>query len=58
MHIVRNAKVDEIARGLVTYDAADAAKIVGRSTKDIEALLGFKGPDEIIHRDDMALGGE
>ncbi|MBG0793296.1 glutamate 5-kinase [Methylocystis sp. H62] len=56
--LIRNAKGGEIGRGLVTYDALDAAKIVGRSTKDIEALLGFKGPDEIIHRDDMALGGE
>jgi len=56
--LIRNAKGGEIGRGLVTYDASDAAKIVGRSTKDIESLLGFKGPDEIIHRDDMALGGE
>jgi glutamate 5-kinase len=55
--VIRNAKGGEIGRGLVTYDAVDAAKIIGRSTKDIEALLGFKGLDEIIHRDDMALGG-
>ncbi len=56
--VIRNAGGGEIGRGLVTYDALDAAKIAGRSTKDIEALLGFKGPDEIIHRDDMALAGE
>jgi glutamate 5-kinase len=53
--VIRNHKGGEIGRGLVTYDAVDAAKIVGRSSKDIEALLGFKGPDEVIHRDDMAL---
>jgi glutamate 5-kinase len=56
--VIRNHRGGEIGRGLVTYDAIDAAKIAGRSTKDIEALLGFKGPDEIIHRDDMALAGE
>jgi glutamate 5-kinase len=56
--VIRNHQGGEIGRGLVTYDAIDAAKIMGRSTKDIEALLGFKGPDEIIHRDDMALAGE
>jgi glutamate 5-kinase len=56
--VIRNHQGGEIGRGLVTYDAVDAAKIMGRSTKDIEALLGFKGPDEIIHRDDMALAGE
>ncbi|MBI3275293.1 MAG: glutamate 5-kinase, partial [Methylocystis sp.] len=56
--LIRNARGGEIGRGLVTYDASDAAQIIGRSSRDIEGLLGFKGPDEIIHRDDMALGGE
>jgi glutamate 5-kinase len=56
--VIRNAEGGEIGRGLVTYDASDAVKIIGRSSKDIEGLLGFKGPDELIHRDDMALAGE
>jgi len=56
--VIRNARGGEIGRGLVTYDAVDAAGIAGRSTREIEGLLGFKGPDEIIHRDDMALSGE
>jgi glutamate 5-kinase len=56
--VIRNHQGGEIGRGLVTYDAVDAAKIAGRSTKDIEGLLGFRGPDEVIHRDDMALAGE
>jgi glutamate 5-kinase len=56
--LIRNARGGEIGRGLVTYDASDAIRIVGRSSRDIESVLGFKGPDEIIHRDDMALSGE
>ena len=56
--VIRDANGGEIGRGLVTYDAADAVRIIGRSSKDIEGLLGFKGPDELIHRDDMALVGE
>jgi len=56
--LIRNSSGSEIGRGLVTYDATDAAKILGHSTREIERLLGFKGPDEIIHRDDMALSGE
>ena len=56
--LIRDAGGGEIGRGLVTYDATDAAKIVGRSSKDIEALLGYRGPDELIHRDDMAFKGE
>ncbi len=56
--VIRNPAGGEIGRGLVTYDALDAARIIGRSSRDIEGLLGFKGPDEIIHRDDMALAGD
>ncbi|HEY8163492.1 MAG TPA: glutamate 5-kinase [Methylocystis sp.] len=56
--VIRDHRGGEIGRGLVTYDAVDAAKISGRSTRDIEAVLGYKGPDEVIHRDDMALAGE
>jgi glutamate 5-kinase len=47
----------EIARGLVAYDAAEAARIAGRRTGDIEILLGFKGRDEMVHRDDMVMTG-
>jgi glutamate 5-kinase len=45
----------EIARGLVTYDAADAQKIIGLKSTEIEKMLGFRGRDEIVHRDDMVL---
>ena len=49
----------EIARGLVAYDANDAAKILGLKSSEIEKVLGFRGRDELIHRDDMVLmGGE
>jgi glutamate 5-kinase len=56
--VIRDPNGAEIGRGLVTYDASDAARIIGRSSRDIEAVLGFKGPDELIHRDDMALSGD
>ena len=49
----------EIARGLVAYDAGDAAKILGLKSSEIEKVLGFRARDELIHRDDMVLmGGE
>ncbi len=47
----------EIARGLIAYDAGDAHSILGRRSAEIEILLGFKGRDEIIHRDDLVLMG-
>jgi glutamate 5-kinase len=45
----------EVARGIVAYSDADAARIMGRKSSEIEALLGFRGRDEMIHRDDLVL---
>lgn len=47
----------EIARGLVAYDSADAQKIAGRKSSEIEAILGYAGRNAMVHRDDMALTG-
>nr|WP_246728563.1 glutamate 5-kinase [Microvirga terricola] len=44
-----------LGRGLVAYDADDAARIIGRPSSEIEAILGYPGRAEMIHRDDMAL---
>jgi glutamate 5-kinase len=33
----------------------DAARIIGRKSADIETVLGFRGRDEIVHRDDLVL---
>ena len=56
--LVRGPDGAEIGRGLVAYDAADAATIKGRSSADVLALLGYEGRTEMVHRDDLALGGE
>lgn len=45
----------DIARGLTTYSSDDARIIQGRRSEEIEALLGFAGRDEIIHRDNLVL---
>ncbi|MBX9634441.1 MAG: glutamate 5-kinase [Magnetospirillum sp.] len=46
-----------LGRGMVAYSAEDARKIMGRKSADIEALLGFRGRDELIHRDDLVMEG-
>jgi glutamate 5-kinase len=56
--VIRGPDTAEIGRGLVAYDAEDAAKIKGRSSADILGILGFSGRIEMVHRDDMVLGGE
>jgi glutamate 5-kinase len=45
----------EVGRGIAAYSDQDAARIIGRRTADIEGILGFRGRDEIVHRDDMVL---
>lgn len=53
--LVRTLDGREVARGLSAYAADDARRIAGRRSGDIEDILGFRGRDEIIHRDDLVL---
>ena len=45
----------EIGRGLCAYDHADAQQIIGHKSREIERILGYRGRDEMIHRDDLVL---
>jgi glutamate 5-kinase len=56
--IIRGPDGAEIARGLCAYDAEDAHKIRGRSSSDIDTILGFSGRAEMVHRDDLVVGRE
>jgi glutamate 5-kinase len=53
--LVKDAGGREVARGLIAYSAADAARILGHKSREIEALLGYRGREELIHRDDLVL---
>jgi glutamate 5-kinase len=50
-----NADGVEIARGLVNYNANEAALIQGQSTESIAGILGYRGDDELIHRDNLVV---
>jgi len=52
---VLSADGAEIARGMVAYSDVDAARIMGRKSSEIADILGFRGRDEMIHRDDLVL---
>ena len=56
--VIRGPDAAEIGRGLVAYDAGDATLIKGRSSADILGILGFAGRVEMVHRDDLVVGGE
>ena len=45
----------EIGRGLINYGAEDASKIMGKSSSEFEAILGYADDAELIHRDNMVL---
>ena len=44
-----------VGKGLSAYAAKDAVKIVGKQTSEIQAILGFAGRNELVHRDDMSI---
>ena len=45
----------EVARGLSAYSSEDARAIAGHKSGEIEAILGYRGRDEMIHRDDLVV---
>ncbi len=53
--VVKSPDGTEIARGLIAYSAEDARRIMGHKSREIAALLGYRGRQELIHRDDLVL---
>jgi glutamate 5-kinase len=45
----------ELARGLINYSAEESRRIMGRSSGEIEAILGYVDEPELIHRDNLVL---
>jgi len=56
--ILKNAAGAEIGCGLCAYSLEDAQRILGHKSGEFEALLGYRGRDEMIHRDDLVLTEE
>jgi glutamate 5-kinase len=44
-----------IGRGRAAYAASEVALIQGQKSGRIAELLGRKGPDEVIHRDQLVI---
>jgi glutamate 5-kinase len=47
----------ELARGISAYNSEEARAISGQASARFEALLGYSGPDALIHRDDLVMLG-
>ncbi len=46
---------NEIARGLVNYDAQETGRIKGQPSGRIREILGYLDEEELIHRDNLVL---
>ncbi|HEY1300670.1 MAG TPA: glutamate 5-kinase [Stellaceae bacterium] len=53
--IVRDRAGAEAGRGVSAYSSADICRIAGHKSGEIAGILGYRGRDEIIHRDDLVV---
>jgi glutamate 5-kinase len=45
----------EFAKGVIGYNLMELLRIMGKKTSEIEATLGYKYGDEVIHRDNLVI---
>jgi glutamate 5-kinase len=55
---IRDRSGRVLARGLVNYDAAACAALQGRHSDEIDAILGFRGYDALVTRDNLVLSSD
>jgi glutamate 5-kinase len=48
----------KLGMGLVNYTSGDIRKIMGLKSFQIQAVLGYKSYDEVIHRDNLVIDAE
>ncbi|MBV9555315.1 MAG: glutamate 5-kinase, partial [Alphaproteobacteria bacterium] len=53
--VIQTPAGGEAGRGLSAYASSDIQRIAGHKSGEIAAILGYRGRDEIIHRDDLVL---
>jgi glutamate 5-kinase len=56
--IIRSRAGTEAGRGLSAYASTDISRIAGHRSGEIADILGYRGRDEIIHRDDLVVTGK
>ncbi|MGD9665205.1 MAG: PUA domain-containing protein, partial [Novosphingobium sp.] len=52
---IRNKEGTALAQGLIEYDAADCARILGLTSAEQEAALGYAPRSAVVHRDQLVL---
>ena len=52
---IADKALKEFAKGTVNYSSSELSKIKGLKTGEIKNVLGYKGPDEAIHKDNLVI---
>ncbi|HZS84664.1 MAG TPA: glutamate 5-kinase [Stellaceae bacterium] len=55
--LIRTRAGRAAARGLAAYGSDEARRIAGHKSGEIAALLGYRGREEMVHRDDLVVTG-
>jgi glutamate 5-kinase len=55
--VIIRTRGGEIARGLVANGSDEARRIAGHKSGEIAVLLGYRGREEMVHRDDLVVTG-
>ncbi|YAI82071.1 MAG: glutamate 5-kinase [cyanobacterium endosymbiont of Rhopalodia sterrenbergii] len=50
-----NKQGQELARGIVNYSSLEVKKIKGHHSDKIAKILGYEGPQTIVHRDNLVI---
>lgn len=50
-----DADGQEFGKGVIGYNLTELLRIMGKKTSEIEATLGYKYGDEVIHRDNLVI---
>ena len=53
--LIKDEQGDVLGRGLASYTAKECTKLIGHRSEEMEQLLGYRGRDVLIHRDDLVL---
>ena len=56
--LVKDQEGRVLARGLSAYDSTEAGRIIGLRSSMIEQVLGYRGREELVHRNDLAMVNE
>jgi glutamate 5-kinase len=53
--LLRDMRGLALAHGLSAYASSEAARIIGLRSNEIAGVLGYRGREELVHRNDLAM---